>query len=714
MRPARWRDLLQEMVELGPAGVAFRLRWELALRSGWIAATERVPPLPPTLDPAGALVARLPFAAAGAVREAMRDRLGSEALPGLGRRARAAALGRIRCFGRWDADFGYPVDWHLNPVTRQRWRPEAHWSEILADTGRVGDVKLTWEVGRFPQAYELARAAALGALSAADAAAALARQIEGFVASNAYGRGIHWASGQEIVIRLAAWLFAASALRDEPPMRAALPAIARHLYQGAVHLERYFDYARKAVYNNHLVSESFGLYLAGALLAEAPRSRRWVALGVDTLTEQAARQVHPDGGYLMHSHNYHRAALQMYLLALAVRRREGKEAPRAWTAALTRSLDFLLAHQNPGDGSLPNFGSNDGALPAVLSTCDYSDFRPLLQAVSLAARGERLYEPGPWDEEAAWLLGPASLSAPLRARPRRSASFTRSGFHVLRGREPGTFASFRCGTLRERFTQIDMLHVDVFWRGENVLADGGTYLYNGPDEWLRHFTGGASHNTVTVDGRDQMVHHRRFKLLYLTRARLLRFGDAPDHAVAEGEHYGFRRHPGRCVHRRSVLFVKDDLWVVADTLRGSGRHDARLHWLAGPYPHAYEPRMGRLRLETAHGPFTVTVLGSDARPLAGDLVAGRERPPRGWSSRYYGEKRPAPSLAVTRSGPAPLEFVSILSPGEPRVTLERGRWRIEAGGTTAAFGIREGRFEGVAILPRAAEHDGDSIIDPSL
>jgi asparagine synthase (glutamine-hydrolysing) len=108
---------------------------------------------------------------------------------------------------------------------------------------------------------------------------------------------------------------------------------------------------------------------------------------------------------------------------------------------MERSLDFLLAHQNPGDGRLPNYGANDGALPCVLSTCDFSDFRPTLQAVSVATRSERVYEPGPWDEEAAWLFGRAALDeAPLRPPARRSVAFRDTGYYVLRGRDPRNFS----------------------------------------------------------------------------------------------------------------------------------------------------------------------------------------------------------------------------------------------------------------------------------
>ncbi len=154
----RWRDSLQELLELGPAGVAFRVRWELGLRSGWVARSER-PPVPwPGLAAAGdALILRLPFAAAQDVRSSMAGRIDAPALSALGVRAREAARGRIRCFGRWSADFGDPIDWHLNPTEGRRWDPDDHWSAILADTGRVGDVKLTWETARFPQALGAGR-----------------------------------------------------------------------------------------------------------------------------------------------------------------------------------------------------------------------------------------------------------------------------------------------------------------------------------------------------------------------------------------------------------------------------------------------------------------------------------------------------------------------------------------------------------------------------
>src|SRR3954454_5277811 len=115
-----------------------------------------------------------------------------------------------------------------------------------------------------------------------------------------------------------------------------------------------------------------------------------------------------------------------------------------------------------------------------------------------------------------------------------------------------------------------MLHADVWWRGLNVLADAGSYLYNDRPEWHEHFMRTPSHNTVVVDGHDQMLHFRQFKVLYRTRAKLVAFESHDDWSLCAGEHDGYTRHRGGCVHGRSILAAGNDLWVVVDRVRGEG------------------------------------------------------------------------------------------------------------------------------------------------
>lgn len=683
--------LLREFREMGWNGTVSRSWWELKTRSGLVSVPVAETPPPPDLKFPVRGAAQLPFTEA-------RRMAGLFSPVGLPEAAAAATRGRIVAFSKWPADYGNPIDWHRDPTDGHRWNANAHWSRVLARSG-AAEVKFTWEAARFPHAYTMARAAAANPAAAADLGAAFADQVAGFLDNNPPGKGVHWFSGQEVALRMMAFLFGWDVFSKLGVWPQELTErLGRHIYSCGAHLAAHIAYARDSVYNNHLLSESLGLFVAGSLLPGiAPVS--WLGDGVNILTEQADRQFYRDGAYIQQSHNYQRGSLQLYLWAWALQRANGIEAPPEWRAAIERSLDFLVAHQNPEDGTLPNYGANDGSRPLPLSTGNYCDFRPVMQAASIAVRNERIYEPGPWDELPAWLLGPASLELPLRPPVRKSVSFAFTGYHVLRGTDPANFGAFRCGTIRDRFSQIDMLHLDVWWHGRNVLADGGSYRYNGAPRWHNYFKRTASHNTVELDGQDQMVHFRQFKTIYWTEAELLRFEDAGAWALVEGEHYGYSR-VSRCTHRRAVLFLKEELWVVVDTILGpaGSAHSARLHWLAGVFPFAFDHSDARLTLTTPAGEFCVTLLDAAGSPLPGaDVVAGALEPPRGWVAKYYGEREPTASLAVTRTGEVPLCFVSVLSAGRPDVAWQNGEWSVGAAGKSVRFRLKDGRFEGIAL-----------------
>jgi asparagine synthase (glutamine-hydrolysing) len=682
------RELWQEGRELGARKVLARGLWELKTRSGLARLTNTN--INTDTNNNGAF--RAIFSEPSEVADAIRPFIGADSLSKLAFHATEATRGRILCFGKWMADFGRPIDWHRNPLNGSRWRADAHWSAALADETRVGDVKLNWEVGRFPQAYTMARCAAFFPEAAPDLSAAFFSQVRSFLECNPPAQGIHWNSGQEIALRLMSWLFGLNTFCHGGTIPADLQKkLGKHIAVCGAHVAQHIEYARDSVYNNHLLSEALALYIAGRVLPGHEKAGVWVAEGTRLLEQEANHQIYPDGGYIQQSHNYHRFAIQVYLWALAFARSHCDPIPPDWIRALERSLDFLLAHQNPADGRLPNYGSNDGAFPLPLSSCDFSDFRPTLQAASIMTRQVRVYDPGPWDEMAVWLCGPSAQELPLRKSKGSSVSFAHTGYHVLRGRQPENFAAFRCGTILDRFSQIDMLQLDVWWRGHNVLVDPGSYLYNGPEEWHDHFLCTESHNTVQVDGRDQMLHYRKFKCLYWTEAKLLRFEDNPDWALCEGEHYGYQRHPGRCVHRRSVLFVKDDLWIVVDRIEGSGAHRARLHWLGGDFPYRLGlDRQTSLQLQTPAGPFHVGVFDAAGHLLSGEIVAGQDDPPRGWLSRYYAEKVPVPSLTVELSEHLPLSLVSILGPHVPTISVSGSLWCVAAGDRTVEFDLSAG------------------------
>lgn len=646
MIPESVRLPLRELRELGAKGALFRIRWEAVRRLGGRRAQ---------FQPARSCShRRLALPAIGTVTDATAMRLKPEHRARLQARVDHLKRGDLRMFGRWYAYVGAPPRWLVDPVTQH------HWAGEFRDEARQ-DVKFVWELGRFPHAWDLMRAAAMEPKQAPVFAERLLADVRDFLQKCPAGEGVQWASGQEAAIRLVTLWFADAALEavtQSPVLDGELGPMA---VETAQVIERDLDYARFAVYNNHLLWEALGLYAAGVCVPDHQRAARWRSVGRTLLVEQSKRQFYEDGGYIQQSHTYQRMAMQALLVACLVSRTENLEPDPEWHAALARSVDFLAAQMNDADGRLPNYGANDGALPLLLSECDYTDFRPTLTAAAIEAGGTRPFGPGPWDGEALWLCGPEALA---RARPEdvrtRSRRFDATGLHVLRA-DGGHFGVLRCGTLRDRFSQIDMLHLDIWWRGQNVLVDAGSYRYNGAPEWHNHFMRTAVHNTLTIDGLDQMVHYRQFKCLYPAEARLVSLTSMQDQELAVGEHLGYRRHLGDCVHRRSVLRVGMDVWVVVDCVRGSGNHDTRLHWLGGAYPWVEATEGNGVELRTPVGLFAVHVFDSFARPLQGDAVAGADDPPRGWVSRYYGEKNAIPSFAAELKGALPMTFISILT-----------------------------------------------------
>jgi hypothetical protein len=701
------RHLLQEIAELGPRRAAYRIGYELGKTLG----TDKVAPANADSirnacglihNPvAGYWTHLLPYADSRAVSAALRDRINRNSLLDLRRTAEDAVLGRIRCFMRWSADFGNPIDWHRDIFAGGRRQEDVHADSPRPVPMQRGDIKGVWEVGRFPQAYYMARAASFFPEERARWATALMAQMRNFIEANPPYAGPHWESGQEIALRMMSWLFALDTLILEEFRSAPdLDWLSARLIIGAARIHQKLDYARLAVYNNHLIFEALGLFVVGSLFPETKKAETWRRLGRELLDEACGHQFYADGGYIQQANNYHRAVLVGLVWANIFAANFGDASSESWLKAMDRSLDFLLAQVNPTDGRLPNYGHNDGSMPAILSTCDFSDFRPVLQTVSLIVRGHRLYDAGPWDEMPAWILGPKILDAPLHPDRQQSVSFPVTGYHILRGKDPSSFCFMRCGSLLDRFSQIDMLQVDVWWRGRNVLIDAGSYLYNGPVEWHNHFMRTGSHNTVQVDGRDQMLHYRQFKVLYWTKAKLIAFTDHDRWALCVGEHYGYRRHPGHCVHRRAVLYIKDDLWIVLDTITGRGKHSLRLHWLGGEFPYHYDGEALQLSLDTPDGKFGIQVRDPRGRPLEGDVVSGSLNPPRGWSARYYGEKVAVPSLAVETETELPAALISLLHGSELGVAVDGERWHIETSNVSCHFSLAHGTFEDINVADR--------------
>jgi hypothetical protein len=570
--------------------------------------------------------------------------------------------GEINYFAYKFHQTGFPPNWHQAPVmlqlpsfakhprgtaagtpTRAESDSTKHWSEISDDTDV--DIKFIWEASRFGMVYTLVR----GYASTRDEkfAQGFWELIQAWAESNPPNTGPNWMDGQEAALRLMAWTFGFYAFMDSP---STTPEhVAQFVIMVAAHAERIYkniDYAI-STHSNHTISEAFGLWLVGILFPELKDAEKYFGIGRRLLEQEAVAQIFPDGSYSMYSLNYHRFVLHIYFYAMRLGELNNSPFSDSLKRRVTKSVDYLCQLIDPETGKMPVYGSNDGALVLPLNNCDFTDYRPLLQLGSYITQKELLFEPGPWDEDIFWLFGEQVLTRAERSVSEVEAgigrlSFPHGGMYILHS--ANSKAIIYCKDYRARPSHADQLHVDLWLRGKNIACDAGTYLYSGEGVWRNGLARTTVHNTVTVDHQDQMKMVSRFTWTNWARGKVLR----QDEKTWQGEQDGYKRLVDPVNHKRTVMLLGDDRWLVIDHLSATQPHHYALHWLLNDFP--FEQTWNSILLDIGGGKYKIQVGLTDGKSTF-SVVRGDENSTRGWRSQYYAQKEPAISVLLETHQP---------------------------------------------------------------
>jgi len=571
-----------------------------------------------------------------------------------------------------DVQAAFPPEWHMNPFTGDRTSAHKHWSEI-SDFAH-GDIKLIWELSRFAFVFALVRA--YWRTGDEKYAEIFWQLVEDWREKNPPNLGVNWKCGQEISFRVMAWCFGLYGFLHANATNAVrVVALAQMLAVSGERMEGNISYALSQR-NNHGISEAVGLWTIGLLFPEFREAAKWREKGRLFLEEQGKLLIYEDGAFSQHSVNYHRLMLHDYLWALRLGDLNGQPLSDELKVRVKKAGEFLYQIQDAETGQVPYYGQNDGSLILPLSNCDYLDFRPVVQAASVYFTGKRCFEAGLWDEDLLWLLGPVALSSPVVEKPRRDLQAAEGGYYTLRN-ETG-FAFVRCAEFRDRPSQADMLHVDLWWCGQNIAIDAGTYSYNAPEPWNNPLAHTAYHNTVTVDDRDQM--ERVGKFIWLPwlngKVRCMNRSSQGHIAYWEGSHDGYQRLPSPVDHRRGILQLGEESWLILDYLPGGAPHRFRLHWLFPDMAHIWDEKTGHMTLDTKKGSYH-TQVGSRTPHGRYSLVRGDEKSPRGWLAPYYSYREPALSLDLTVEDSRGF-FWTLFSPESCNITWAGDRMSLHA------------------------------------
>jgi len=492
------------------------------------------------------------------------------------------AAGHFDLLGLKDLDFGTPINWHLEPIAGTI-APAVHWSRIdYLDTNLTGDKKITWELNRLQYFATLGRA--YWFTNDERYAETFASHLQSWIDQNPPKLGINWASSLEVGYRAISWLWAINFFQRSDALTPALfVQLLKLLYLHALHLESYLSTYFSP--NTHLTGEALGLFYLGILLPEFNEAGRWRETGESILLAELDRHVLADGVYFEQSSYYHRYTVEIYLHLLLLLEANQQPVSEKLKQKLIALLDHLLYITRP-DGTSPLFGDDDGGKLVMLDERPLDDFRSALAtAAVLFKRADYKYVAEEATEESFWLLGPRRFQEfdglASQSPSDTSRDFPAGGYYVMRDgwSKSDNYMLIDCGPLgglKCGHAHADVLSFDLAVHGRTLLVDPGTYTYTGSKTDRDYFRSSLAHNTLTVDGESSSIPLGPFSWQSVANAKPLEWISKPHFDFFSGTHDGYLRLASPARHRRDILFLKGEYWIVVDEIESDGTHEYTL------------------------------------------------------------------------------------------------------------------------------------------
>jgi hypothetical protein len=391
---------------------------------------------------------------------------------------------------------------------------------------------------------------------------------------------------------------------------------------------------------NHGFNEGAALLLIADNFPAMPEATAWRALALARLREMLTNTIDADGVEVENSPFY-----QVYVLGLVYQiaqwaQQYEPELAASYSAAATKMLTYTADVTQP-NGYLPMLGAT---ATTYMPSQDPNVYGPMAAA----------------DPEFDFAFTRGAHGTPP---PDGTVLFGVSGLFLMRSPLGGvanlpnqTFVTFNAGTYRTSHSDLDALGLTLYSNGSTLLPTSGLYTYT-EEPQLEYFHGTRSHNTVVVDGQDQVEGS----------------AEAGSHGSAAGSTWasGVSRLYAGVTHHRTVLVLRQGLVLVLDELSSAASHQYSQTWHLGPSASASASGMNVTA--SAAGKAVLTITQASPAGMTLQSFHGASDPLQGWYSSSYGSEVPSWALQYTRTG-ASAVFATLLAAGpyagQPATVIE--------------------------------------------
>jgi hypothetical protein len=381
---------------------------------------------------------------------------------------------------------------------------------------------------------------------------------------------------------------------------------------------------------NHGFNEGIALLLLADNFPYMPGASNWRTLALERLQEMLVNTIDADGVEVENSPFY-----QVYVLGLVYQiaqwaKRYEPTLAAPYSEAATKMLRYTADITQP-NGYLPMLGAT---ATTYMPSQDPNVYGPMAAA----------------DPEFDFAFTRGAHGTPP---PDGTVLFPVSGQFIMRSplgsvsNLPNqTYVTFNSGTYRTSHSDLDAMGITMYSNGTTLLPTSGLYTYT-EEPWLEYFHGTRSHNTVVVDGKDQVE----------GSATAGSYGSANGSTWASGVSGLY----AGVSHHRTIVILRQGLTLVVDDLSSATTHNYAQTWHMAPGSNERESG-GNTYVTNTAGTSTLTIDQADPTGMTTQSLYGATDPIQGWYSNGYGSKQPDWALEDTRSGTNVL-FTTLLAAG---------------------------------------------------
>ncbi len=336
---------------------------------------------------------------------------------------------------------------------------------------------------------------------------------------------------------------------------------------------------------NHILMNARALVFCGAFL----KNRRILNRGLEILKKEYSVQFSTDGGHYERSSSYHVEVLAHYLeITLLLTHNGYKETGDEWKKRIFPQFEYLYNIMMP-NGEIPLV--NDSTLDYPFKANDLVECGAILYSepkykkygnVNLGLYGRRLF--GKSGCEAYEKL------EPIDSQDTQNTFNKDTGYMIIKDKLDGeeVYLLFDCGDGGPDYNlghaHADALNVILTIGKNKVFVDSGVFTYKHGSE-RDFYRSTVAHNTICIDGQSSSNIWKSFRVAERSRTKLLKMEENEDYILIVAEHDGYTKvlKGDKIFHRRSILYIKNNGFVIIDTLYGKihEKHNLSLQYHFG-------------------------------------------------------------------------------------------------------------------------------------